>query len=449
LSAHSGIAFEPQLFRARSVNGLMRRSTSLAALGALLLVLALGPAGATARRRSAPRASAAASSLTKALQAGMRAAGRSSSAYVVDLTTGATLFSDGATVARLPASVEKLYTTTTALLRFGPNATLTTDVYGTGSLGPDGTWTGNLYLKGGGDPTFGSAGYDKYAYGGGATMQQLVANLVKATGITAVDGSIIGDESYFDSDRGTPATNNRPNAYVEGELSALAYDRGLANTAGTAFQTHPALFAADAFASALKAVHVKVPSTDRIFAGRTPGTAKLLTAVHSPRVSTLIKWTNAPSDNFFAEMLLKGLGAKFGGAGTTAAGVAVVKSEIARQFGIDPQFDDGSGLSYDDHTTPIQIETLLAKMAGNANFTGSLAVAGETGTLQDEMTGTSAQGNCRGKTGTLQVVSNLAGYCTAANGDDIAFAFLMNNINPNTAHPIQDHMAEALVAYDG
>ena len=35
-------------------------------------------------------------------------------------------------VPRLPASVEKLYTTATALLRFGPNATLTTNVLGVG-----------------------------------------------------------------------------------------------------------------------------------------------------------------------------------------------------------------------------------------------------------------------------------------------------------------------------
>jgi D-alanyl-D-alanine carboxypeptidase len=88
-------------------------------------------------------------------------------------------------------------------------------------------------------------------------------------------------------------------------------------------------------------------------------------------------------------------------------------------------------------------------MATNAQFVDSLAVAGETGTLQFEMQRTAAQDKCRGKTGTLSDVSNLVGYCTARDGHTLAFAFLMNSINPNYAHPIQDQMAVALAKYDG
>ena len=43
-----------------------------------------------------------------------------SGAYVRDLDTGATLFARGENIARPPASVEKLYTSATALLRLGP-----------------------------------------------------------------------------------------------------------------------------------------------------------------------------------------------------------------------------------------------------------------------------------------------------------------------------------------
>jgi D-alanyl-D-alanine carboxypeptidase/D-alanyl-D-alanine-endopeptidase (penicillin-binding protein 4) len=429
-----------------------RALACLAALGLLLFTGAAANAGAAATaaaRRPAPRGHAAAVSLTRALKAGMKAAGKSSGADVVDLTTGQALFSDAPSVPRLPASVEKLYTTSTALLKFGAGATLSTDVYGVGTLLSNGTYDGTLYLRGGGDPTFGSAGFDKAAYGGGATVQQLATNLIRATGIKALDGSIVADESYFDSDRGTPATANEPNLYLEGELSALAYNAGFTDSSETELQTHPALTAALAFAAVLRADHVSIPSPARVIAGTTPSTAKLLTSVHSPEIATLIKWTNTPSDNFFAEMLEKGLGAKFGSGGTTAAGVAVIKAEIAQQFDIHPTFNDGSGLSYADHSTPAEVVALLSKMADNTDFTGSLAVAGETGTLQDEMNHTVAQGKCRGKSGTLQVVSNLVGYCTAANGDTIAFSFLMNNINPNNAHPIQDQMAEALAAYDG
>ena len=42
----------------------------------------------------------------------------------------------------------------------------------------------------------------------------------------------------------------------------------------------------------------------------------------SPTMATLVRLTLVPSDNLFAEMLLKDLGAQFGGAGSTAAGAA-------------------------------------------------------------------------------------------------------------------------------
>jgi D-alanyl-D-alanine carboxypeptidase/D-alanyl-D-alanine-endopeptidase (penicillin-binding protein 4) len=88
-------------------------------------------------------------------------------------------------------------------------------------------------------------------------------------------------------------------------------------------------------------------------------------------------------------------------------------------------------------------------MASDSQFTSSLAVAGETGTLQDEMRGTYAQGRCRGKTGTLHDVSNVVGYCRAKDGHTLAFALMMNGIIPDYAHPIQNRMTVALAKYTG
>ena len=411
---------------------------------ASVAVILAGTAGvAVAQTPSAPQRS-----LSRSLSGGMRAAGRSSGAYVVDLTTGQRLFSAAAATGRLPASVEKLYTTSTALLRFGPNATLTTTILGRGALS-HGTWSGTLYIRGGGDPTFGSQGFDQSQYGGGATLQRLTANLLRATGIRALKGNVVGDESKFDSRRGTPATDYQPSGFIEGELSGVAYDRGWATLNGSTFAPHPALTAAANLVNALRDAGVTVPKSTHISAGITPTGTKALADVNSPRMATLIALTNTPSDNFFAEMLLKDLGASFGGAGTTAAGAAVVRAQLLRSFGIHPRLVDGSGLSYDDLTTPIQVVTLLEHMAGDSDFTSSLAVAGETGTLEGEMQGTIAQGQCRGKTGTLSTVSNLVGYCQARDGHTLAFAFLMSSIDPNAAHPIQDRMAVALANYDG
>src|SRR5581483_7530226 len=141
----------------------------------LIAFLAATAALAGAVPTVARAAARAQTGLQRALTKAMSEAGSTSGAYVEDLNTGAVLYALKPTIQRLPASVEKLYTTSTALLKFGPSARLTTAVYGTGSLGSNGVWEGNLYIHGGGDPSFGAASFDKMAYGGGATMQQLVA----------------------------------------------------------------------------------------------------------------------------------------------------------------------------------------------------------------------------------------------------------------------------------
>ena len=65
---------------------------------------------------------------------------------------------------------------------------------------------------------------------------------------------------------------------------------------------------------------------------------------------------------------------------------------------------------------------------------------GETGTLQDEALGTIAQDDCRGKTGTLHDVANLAGYCQASDGHTLAFAFLANGLgDPDYVHRSRRH----------
>ena len=382
----------------------------------------------------------------------MRQIGGASSAYVVDMTTGQTLFSDAASSWRLPASVQKIYTTSTVLLRFGPRARLTTSVLGQGNMDSGGVWHGTLYLRGGGDPTFGWASFDHAAYGStGTTVQMLVANLIHQTGLTGLEGSIVGDESYFDSLRSTAESHYRPDIYMEGELSALAFDRGFANFSGTSYQRHPALIAARAFGSALRNAGVSIPAGTRITTGNTPTGAQPLSFVRSPDMATLLRLTNTPSDNFMAEMLLKGLGASFGGGGTTADGVQVVASELSTQFGLDPRFNDGSGLSYRDATTARQVVSLLRSMSHHKVFVSSLAIGGETGTLQYDMQASAVRGRCRGKTGSLHAVANLSGYCQAQDGHTLVFAFLANRIgNPNYVHSIEaNRMAEALVSYDG
>jgi D-alanyl-D-alanine carboxypeptidase/D-alanyl-D-alanine-endopeptidase (penicillin-binding protein 4) len=411
-------------------------------LGLLAWVAVIGLAPA-ARAAGSPQRT-----LTRVLNAGMRAAGTYSGTYVVDLATGRTLYSHHARTGRLPASVEKLYTTSTALLEFGASGTLTTSVLAVRTQSP-GAFTGTLYLKGGGDPTFGSDSFDRASYGTGATMESLVSALQSATGIHSFEGNIVADESILDSERGTPATGYHASIDVEGELSGLSYNRGWANRNGTVYWYHPALQAGQQFLAALKAAGVQVPKGTRVSAGTTPPGATTLAGVASPPMSTLVSLTNTPSDNYFAEMLVKDLGARYGAAGTTPDGTAVVRSEIAQQFGLHPRLNDGSGLSRSDRTTPFDVVSLLRQQASDQPFTSSLAVAGRTGTLIDEMRGTYAQGRCRGKTGTLRDASNVVGYCHARDGHTLAYAVMMNGIYPDYAHPIQNRMLVALARYNG
>lgn len=376
-----------------------------------------------------------------ALVAGQLArAGGISGGYVLDTTTGRTLASVRADTLRIPASVEKLYTTSTALLRFGPTATLQTTVLGDGELDDAGVWQGDLYLRGGGDPTFGSVAFTRRAYGLGATVTDLAAD-VRDAGIRSVTGRIYGDDSWLDRLRGGPATGFALDLDVGGPLGGLLFNRGLAREDGSALQAMPAKFAAQQLALELRRLRVRVVQGPA--EGVTPVEAEELATVDSPTIATLSRLTLVPSDNLIAEMLIKNVGAQFGAVGSTTAGGAVVRRTVAR-FGIRPQIADGSGLSRSNRTSPRQVVALLHALRANPAFRAALPVAGRSGTLMLRMRRTSAQDRCQAKTGTLSNVSALAGYCRTANGHVLAFAFIENLVYTPTAKAAEDRLAIAL-----
>jgi serine-type D-Ala-D-Ala carboxypeptidase/endopeptidase (penicillin-binding protein 4) len=383
----------------------------------------------------APAAQAAGPAATvRALDRQMRHAGAGSSAYVVDLGTGATVYDRAGDVPRIPASVNKLYTTAAALTRFGAEGQLETEVLGATAIDEFGVVTGNLYLRGGGDPTFGPAEIRR------------LADILEGRGLTEVTGRVIGDESRFDPLRGGPASSFRTSSWV-GPLSALAYNRGLTEGRRPRFQTSPALYAAQRFERALEREGIAVARSAR--PGVTPETAQLMAEWASPRMSVLAGQVNRPSDNFMAETILKALGAEFGPTGSTAAGTTVAR-QVAAEFGAHPRMVDGSGLSRANATTTHDVVDLLVGMDGSEvseEFLTSLSVAGRSGTLDERMRRTPARDRCRAKTGTLIGVSALAGYCDGRAGARTAFAFLMTGVTVTGAHPLQDRMAAALATY--
>jgi D-alanyl-D-alanine carboxypeptidase/D-alanyl-D-alanine-endopeptidase (penicillin-binding protein 4) len=396
-------------------------------IAVLLAAAALLPATAQAAGPNGTR---------RALASQMRSAGGGSGALAIDLDSGSQIFATRPDVPRMPASVNKLFTTASALSLYGPEGHLTTGVLGDGAVDPGGLLAGNLYVHGGGDPSFGTR-----------ELAELADTLVQVQGLREITGRVIGDESAFDTRRGPPSEGYRTTFEVGGPLSALTFNRGRTGKRRPYFQTNPGRFVAQQLDRALRRRGVAVDAAPR--AGPTPKLAQVLAEHPSPTLAELARVTNQPSDNFMAETLIKALGSEFGTAGSTRAGAVVVRRTM-QGFGLSPVVVDGSGLSRSDRTTPRQVVTLLDHMASDASgvaFESSLAVAGRNGTLFDRMRRTPARDRCHGKTGTLRDVSALAGYCETTAGARVAFAILMNGVNPYAARRLQDRMVSALARY--
>jgi D-alanyl-D-alanine carboxypeptidase/D-alanyl-D-alanine-endopeptidase (penicillin-binding protein 4) len=370
-------------------------------------------------------------------------AGPDSGGLVYDLTDKATLFGLRAGVGRPPASVEKLYTTVALLSQLGPSARLKTTVLGAGHLGPGGVWHGNLYLVGGGDPTFGDGGFNRvWEQGYGPTASQLVAQLTH-DGIRRVTGWVIGDATLFDGLRGGPATGYAPDVPdFGGQLSALTYDHG-----STFKQLTPGAFAAKELVLTMHGAGIGARPLNRTLPA--PPETQELASVSSPPLSVLLKLMDVPSDDFFAEMLTKQLGKRFGGAGSIEAGAEVIGQVIA-SFGVHPAIIDGSGLSRSDRSSPGQVVDLLRVMwktpIGRV-LSDSLPVVGVNGTVQGIAAHTVAQGRCIAKTGTLNFVTNLAGYCTTVNHHVLAFALMMDGPPNETGYKLLGQMVPAIARY--
>ena len=380
---------------------------------------------------AAPALALSKAAVQKKIASALLHAGASSGALVTDLTTAETLYAARADLARVPASNEKLYTTAATLGRFGPLARFNTELLASGTIDADGLLTGDLILRGGGDPTFSSDDIDS------------LGRAVRKAGIVAITGAVIGDESRFDKRRGGPASGWSVDGYIGGSLGALVLNRGSGSSKA------PGLAAAASLSSELRSLKIERGEAARL--GLTPSGAKRISLISSPAISDLIAMTNIPSDNFLAEMLIKNLGARFGGGGTTPAGAAVVRSFVKR-FGVAPQVSDGSGLSRANRTSPRELVALLSAMHSNPQrtaFENSLAVAGRSGTLAGRMNGSAADGRCRGKTGTLSDVSSLSGLCTTKSGHVIIFSMLMNSVSPASARSLQDSAVKAIAAYSG
>lgn len=179
-----------------------------------------------------------------------------------------------------------------------------------------------------------------------------------------------------------------------------------------------------------------------------------LASYQSPPLSEIIKTVNKPSQNLYADQLLKTLGAKFGAEGSFDQGYEVVKRFLDDQ-GIDSNgliMIDGSGLGRMDLVQPRQTMGLLESMYRNpyfSEFYESLPIAGIDGTIRGRMKGTKAEGNVHAKTGYIGRVRCLSGYVTTLDGEMLAFCMMVNNytVPTSVANRLQDRVCERLANF--
>jgi len=221
---------------------------------------------------------------------------------------------------------------------------------------------------------------------------------------------------------------------------------------------NPTLYAATVLREVLerKGIVVRGRAIDRD--GTPPGedyaSMKVLVTHRSEPLGRIIREVNKRSQNLYAEILFRTLGALYGGGGTGGESARVVKESLAA-MGIPPDalaIYDGSGLSRLNLVTPAQVVQLLSFMAGHPYFDAfrqSLPIAGVDGTMARRMRQSEAENRIMAKTGTLTHVAALSGYAQDRDGRLLAFSIMSNNClrEPAEVRALQDAICLRLVLF--
>jgi D-alanyl-D-alanine carboxypeptidase/D-alanyl-D-alanine-endopeptidase (penicillin-binding protein 4) len=139
------------------------------------------------------------------------------------------------------------------------------------------------------------------------------------------------------------------------------------------------------------------------------------------------------SQNWFAEMLLKQLGKRFGRAGSWEEGLHVEARFLTDSLRIDSTefaLKDGSGLSAENLVSPWALTQLLRTIRTHPHypaFAEGLPVAGGVGSLRTRFVGTPLEGQVRAKTGSIGRVNSLSGYIERPDGKWLTFSIQVNH----------------------
>ena len=397
-----------------------------------------------------------------------------------------------------PASVMKLLTTSAALETLGPGFRFPTILEYTGTI-DNGVLYGNLYIRGGCDPSLGWKGRTAF-------LNQWV-KAIKAAGITRIHGAVIADMTMLDGEAQNPnwLCEDAGNYYAPGIFALNYYGNtmnivlksgepgSVATVVGTEPKVEDIVFINrvrcdriqydGAFVSGLPYSRERyltgvVPSNLGTFGikGDLPNPGLLLARhltsrlresgvivyrdatcepdyspltpprhelyIHySEPLSEIIKETNINSNNLYAETLFRYLGTRYTLPGTIHNSQDLLRDywrrrSVAVQNAI---IKDGCGLAPQDAVSAKALVQLLTVMYNSPNkeaWMASMPISGKTGTLTSLCAGTALEGRIHAKSGTIAGTKNFAGYIDAPNGETWVFAVLINSA-PGKAKNIQ------------
>jgi D-alanyl-D-alanine carboxypeptidase/D-alanyl-D-alanine-endopeptidase (penicillin-binding protein 4) len=427
--------------------------------------------------------------------------------HVVDLADGSTLYTRNGELVQNPASNVKLVTTAAALALLGPEHRYVTRVYIDRKTLHGNTIDGDLYLRGGGDPSLVTG-----------DLYQLASDL-RALGITRVTGGLVLDSTLFDRDElppgfdqkdelvayraaggalsvnfGTYVVLTRPGPNI-GDAALAAIDPPVPSikldnkaTTEVGARTHlrvsiepdakghgvtvmlagaigveaepaeyrypvpkPAEYTGEVFRLVLQQRGVKLGKSS-VRTAAIAEDAERLAIVRSQPLSVLVRSVNKLSNNYMAEHILKTLDAAT--PQSYAGGLARVHAWLREiEMPGDVRMTNGSGLYDTNRLSPVQFTHLLTRVHRDfrvaGDFLASLPIAGADGTLRSRLQETGAERFVRAKTGTLDQVSALSGYAGAVGKPPIAFSILISGLDKfkaPLARQAQDQIAAVLAA---
>lgn len=404
---------------------------------------------------------------------------------IADAATGKIIKEYNSELALIPASTQKIITTSAALGILGKHHTYKTNYYYA---------NGTLTIKGSGDPSFNST----YFYTNDSLFFDPLIKKLKEKNITKIErlvidagmlnsdipptwiwsdignyfGASANGLSYADNKFSLYFTSNETGSFAKLEKIQPSYfkDKMTFESQVTAYGTEdnafvfgdpsgytrkvsgtippnkknyeveaqmpePPVFYANQLISWLTKHNITVAGKPEIITGfKTEVYSSLIFTHQSPRLEKIVYYTNTKSNNHYAESLLNTVGAvKSGKQGTTDNGIDAVVA-YWKERGIDVtglHMVDGSGLSRANTLTTKLQTAILSKIYRDSTmyqaFNNSLPIAGKNGSMSSLCKGTFAENNMRAKTGYINRARGYCGYVKTKSGKELAFSVLFNN----------------------